>query len=318
MRERTRVWLMGSVSLLIAISADLSAARGQQPVRPAGAVVVGPAAGHSTELMIAHALDMALDGSELQLVISQAGGPVTGARTDAGVTRTGGAGGAGTGATEPGRGGLIQLQHRARRSFQESYEMMKASNRLLRAAGEERAERAAASRLYAASNLYVNTLYTLGRQTFGWQAGWEPTDRSEEGGAGQAATARGPKLSTGDIATITLINHAVKESLGAFELSQSLHDQAAGDRAGQQLREHALLMAAESRQSIERILASLNESRGTTETTPSGGAAGAVAKEGWSGTQVHALAQQAREVIRVFDELCGQAGGAPGAVRGNQ
>jgi hypothetical protein len=315
MKGRSRVWLMGSAGLLIAISADLSTARGQQPVRPAGAVVVGTAAGHSTELMIAHALDMALDGSELQLIISQAGGPVTGARTDAGVTRTGVAG---AGATEPGRGGVIQLQHRARRSFQDSYEMMKASNRLLRAAGEERAERAAASRLYAASNLYVNTLYTLGRQTFGWQAGWEPTDRSEEGGAGQAATAGAAKLSTGDVAMITLINHAVKESLGAFELSRSLHNQATGDPACEQLLAHARLMVAESRQSIERILASLRESGGASGAAPSGGAAGAGAQEGWSGTQVHALAQQAREVIRVFDELCGQPGGAPGAARGNQ
>jgi hypothetical protein len=310
---------MGSLGLLIATSAGLATARGQDSPRPAGAEV---GAGQSTELLITHALDMALEGSELQLTIRQAGGPVVVSKTDDGVARTNALDGpAGTAGTK--KSGLIQLQHQVRRSFQESYELMKAGNRLLRGGAEAREERASASRLYAAANLYANTLYSLGRQTFGWQAGWDPADRSTPDRAGQdqepgTTHEGGPKLTTADLASITLINHSVKESLSAFEIKRSLHHRVAGDAAAKLLRDHAHAMAKESRQSVEQLLASLHEraAAGTPEPKPGKDAAAPAGQEGWSGTHVQALAQQAREVIRVLDELGSETGAAPGGSRG--
>lgn len=354
MRKYAKVGFMGSVGLLIALSAGPSIVRGQDPARPAGAdAATGSSAGQSTELLIAHALQMAIEGSELQLTIRQAGGPVVAGTSDSGVSRTSGPGGSDPAMTGMGQGGLVQLQQQARRSFQASYELMKTGNQLLRSGTEARDERASASRLYAASNLYSSTLYSFARQTFGWQAGWEPTDRShpDRGQAGDAAAGERPvtpgqgrergvahagaggiKLPTADLATVTLINHAVKESLDSFEINQSLLGTSAVDAGVQRLREHARTMATESRRSIEQILVSLRE-RGATGAPgvtsegagavsrpvhPANEATGSGGQEGWSGTQVQVLAQQAREVIRVLDELGGQAGGATGATRGNR
>ena len=57
----------------------------------------------------------------------------------------------------------------------------------------------------------------------------------------------------------TLINHAVKESLNAFELNYSVRDMGATDAAVEQLRNHAKSMAAEGRESVNEILAGLHE-----------------------------------------------------------
>jgi len=321
MRQHTKLRFVGSLGLMIATSAGLSTAQGQDNPRAAGA------AGHSTELLITHALDMALEGSELQLTIRQAGGPVLAGKTDGGVARTSETDGPGAAKAGGKHGGMVQLQHQVRRSFQESYELMKASNRLLRGGAEarEREERAPASRLYAAANLYANTLYSLGRQTFGWQAGWDPADRSTPDRTGEdkepgTTHEVGPKLTTADLASITLINHSVKESVSAFELKRSLHHRMAGDAASKLLHDHADAMAKESKKSVEQILASLHEraAAGTPEPKPDNEAAAPGAHEGWSGTQVQALAQQAREVIRVLDELGSETGGAPGARRGER
>ena len=66
---------------------------GDRSPAPAGTeAVAGSSAGQSTELLITHALQMALEGSELQLTIRQAGGPVIASTSDAGVARTSGPG----------------------------------------------------------------------------------------------------------------------------------------------------------------------------------------------------------------------------------
>jgi hypothetical protein len=319
MRQHLR--FAGAAGLLIATSAGLSAARGQEPVRAAGTeAATASSAGQGTQLMIAHALDMAIAGSELQLTIRQAGGQAAAGKethveipgvVDVAVTRTRAPGddpGKGT-----GHGGLVQLQQQARRSFRNSYELMKASNRLLRAGAETRDDRATSSRFYAAANLYANTLYAIARETFGWQAGWEPNDRSPADQGGESSVhpgASGARLSTADLATVTLINYSVKESLNAFELSQALRNASAGDGATRALREHARAMAADSRQSVEQILASLKEkaeAAGSDANAP-GNRAAAEGHASWSGTQVQGLAQQAREVVRMLEELGGEAG----------
>jgi hypothetical protein len=151
-------------------------------------------------------------------------------------------------------------------------------------------------------------LYAIARETFGWQAGWEPNDRSPADQGGESSVnpgASGARLSTADLATVTLINYSVKESLTAFELSQALRGAGAGDDATRSLREHARSMAANSRESVEQILASLKE-RANAGTPTTGSDAKASAS--WSGTQVQGLAQQAREVVRMLEELGGEAG----------
>ena len=96
--------------------------------------------------------------------------------------------------------------------------------------------RAKSSRLYAAANLYANSLYSIAGETFGWEAGWKPADR-ETGTRAKLTRVRlarirstpPPKLAgsdehrftTADLTNVSLINHAVKESLSAFELSCS-------------------------------------------------------------------------------------------------
>jgi hypothetical protein len=330
MRRHPKIWWMGAVGVGLATLAGLSAARSQETktrARAEGGGQEGKATradARTTQLLIAHALDMAIEGSQLQLTIREAGAP--GGQPGA-VPRPGAAGQpAAAGAGAMGQGNLVQLQQQARRTFQDSYELMKSGNRMLRDGGEGQAP---ASRLYAASNLYANSLYAFARETFGWEVGWQPTgggndERARPGQDQVRPGGAGTRISTADLATVTLINHGVKESLAAFELHHALRDKGDDDAAAQQLRQHARSMATKSRQTIDQVVASLRERGGNAE-----GAAGAAGRPagvgappaaaggqaGWSGSNMQALAQQAREVVRVLDELGGE-GGASGARTG--
>jgi hypothetical protein len=320
-------------------------------------------AAKSTELLIVHALDMALDGSNMQLTIRQTGVPAgpgigapgippAGAPGAPGAAPPPGAPGAQPGAM-PGQGGVMQLQQETRRAFQGSYDLIKESNKLLRSSSESRGERSSASRLYAAANLYSNSLYSLARETFGWEAGWEPTDRSREGeqpgqpapgqpAPGQPAPGQLPvgqprlgamsRISPTDIAAITALNHAVKEAIDAFELSQAMRGQGDDGDGSKRLREHVRAMSESSRKTVDQILASARErapgapgaAPGAPGAAPGapGAAPGAapppgadrpIGGAGWSGTEMQALAQQAREVVRVLDELGSNGGSRSGS-----
>jgi hypothetical protein len=228
---------------------------------------------------------------------------------------------------------LIQLQEHARKSFENSLELMTASNRLVRAGSEAHGDQAKSSRLYAAANLYANSLYSIAGETFGREAGRKPEDRSsaDKGQADKALVSQDRerpntnagsaeyRLTAADLTIVSLINHAVKESLSAFELSQTLRDPRASDAAVELLRNHAEAMAAEGRQSVKEILASLREKGAGTKDAANdrkapanrAGIASAESQAGSSGSQIEALAQQAREVVLALDELGGQAVAAP-------
>jgi hypothetical protein len=343
-QNKSKFRLAGAIGLLVATSAGLSAARGQ------GQNSAGQQAGstgQSTQLLITHALDMALQGSDLQLTIRQAGcadaaGTTGHATSENGEKRAGGQDAASSGtakpASEDGQACLIQVEQHVRKSFENSQELMTTSNRLLRAGSEAHGDRAKSSRLYAAANLYANSLYSIAGETFGWEAGWKPADRAngdkgqadkgearqdKEHSAAKRAGSDEHRFTTADLTNVSLINHAVKESLSAFELSQSLRDMGANDAAAQHLRNHAKAMADEGRKSVNEIFASLHEKRTGTpgaandRKTPGNrtGTASAESHAGWSGTQIRALAQQAREVVRVLDQLDGQAVAAPEGIR---
>lgn len=184
--RQNKVWLVGVIGLSIATAVGLSAARGQ------GRDVAGQGSGstgHSTQLLIAHGLDMAIEGSALQLTVHQACGACAAGTSDdansganvSGVKAAGvkaGSGGTVRSESENGKNCQIQIQQHARKSFESSQELMTTCNGLVRGRAEGRGEQASASRLYAAANQYASSLFSIARETGGSEAGWKPADRS--------------------------------------------------------------------------------------------------------------------------------------------
>jgi hypothetical protein len=341
-----KVWLLGAIGLSIATAAGLSAARGQG--RDSADQRAG-STGQCTQLLITHALDMAIEGSSLQLTSQQAhqkGAAGTSDHAISGTRRTSVNGAdardaarSGTASTtsDNGQSCQIQLEQHVRKSFESSHELMTASNLLLRKGAEARGDEAKASRLYDAANSYATSLFSIARETYGWEAGSKPADRSnaDQGRSNKSesnqdrdrssahAGSGESRFTTADLTAVALINHAVKESLNAFELNHSVRDIGSTDAAAEQLRSHAKAMAAEGRQSVKEILAGLDEkgkspSGAANDAKTPGNRAGAARAEnqaGRAGSQIEALAQQAREVIRELDELGGHAVAAPERVR---
>jgi hypothetical protein len=235
--------------------------------------------------------------------------------------------------SENGQSCQIQLEQQVRKSFESSHELMATSNRLVRGGAEGRAEQSSSSRLYAAANLYANSLFSIAKETSGWESDSKPADRSNanQGQTDRAETNQvrdrasahaGPGksgLTAADVIAVTLINHAVKASLNAFELNHAVRDIGSTDAAAEQLRNHAKAMAADGRQAVKEILAGLQEkgkspADAASDDKAPGNRAGTPRSEnqaGWAGTQVQALAQQAREVMRVLDELNGDSVATP-------
>jgi hypothetical protein len=344
--RQNKVWLLGAIGLSIATVAGLSAARGQG--RDSAGQEAG-STGQSTQLLIAHALDMAIDGSTLQWTTQQAHQKGVVGTSDHAISGKGRTQVNGTDArdaapretartgSENGESCQIQLQQHVRKSFESSRELMTTSNRLLRAGTEGRGDQSSSSRFFAAANVYANSLVSIASETNGGEASSKPADRSNanQRQADRAESNQGrdrssahagsgeSRFATADVIAVTLINHAVKESLKAFELNHSVRDIPSTDVGAEQLRSHAKAMAAEGRQSVKEILAGLNEkgksrSDAANEDKAPGNRAGASRSDnqtGSSGTQVQALAQQAREVIRVLDEMSGESVATPERAR---
>jgi hypothetical protein len=339
--RQEKIRLVGALGLLAATAVGLSTARGQGQD---SASKSGGSTGQSNQLLITHALGMAIEGSELQLTIHQACSAGAAGTGDHAISGSGSAGVNASAATnvapgaaarsvsEDGRGCQIQLEHQVRKSFENSHELMTASERLIRGETEARGDRAGASQLHAVANVYANSLNSIAREC-GWDAGSKPADRStaDQGQAEKGDSTRNRKgrdaqvgsgefqFTTADVTMFTLINHAVRESLNAFELNHSVRDMGANDAAVQQLRNHAKSMAADGRESVNEIVASLHENGPRTSGAASddkapgnrAGAARAESQAAGPGSQIKTLAQQAREVIRVLDELDGQVVAAP-------
>jgi len=343
--RQNKVWLLGAIGLSIATVAGLSNAMGQG--RDSAGQGAG-STGQSTQLLIAHALDMAIEGTTMQLTIHQACGACAAEKSDQATSGTGvsrvnaagtaaASGGTARTKTENGETCQIQLQQHVRKSFECSHELMTTSNRLVRGGAEGRGEQASSSRLYAAANLYSSSLFSIAKATGGWEAGWKPADRSraDQGQTNKAepnqdrdrrsadASSSECRLTASDVTAVTLINHAVKESLNAFELNYSVRDIGSTDAAAEQLRSHANAMAAEARKSVNEIMKGLHEkgkssSGAANDDKTSGTRTGADKAEnqaGSSGSHVQELAKQAREVVRVLDELSGQTIASPERAR---
>jgi hypothetical protein len=337
--RKEKILLVGALGLAVATALGLSSALGQDSARGSG-----DSSGQGNQLLITHALDMAIEGSELQLTIHQvccadaaeSGDRANSGSSDASVSASATANAVPVAtarrARENGQGCQIQLEQQARKSFKNSQELLIASDRLLRGESEAHGDHAGTSRLYAVANRYASSLNSIAREN-GDEMGSKPAawSKAEEGQAEKAESTQDRKvrstqlrsgerqLTSADATMFTLINHAVKESLNAFELNHSVRDMAASDPAVQELRNHAKAMAAEGRKSVNEILAGLHEkgtkSPGTTSddkaTANRSIAARAENQAGWSGSQVEALAQQAGEVIRVLDELGAHAVATP-------
>jgi len=125
-----------------------------------------------------------------------------------------------------------QLQQHARNAFE-------ASERLL---GQASNGGSGTERFYRAANRYATTLRTLGGVSSG------------RGGGATAATTSGTggdSMHGGDLTSITLINHGVKEALDALQLKQMVRMIGAETTAGRALMDHARQMDGESAQAID-------------------------------------------------------------------
>src|SRR5580658_1964078 len=134
--RQEKIRLVGALGLLAATAVGLSTARGQGQD---SASKSGSSTGQSNQLLITHALGMAIEGSELQLTIHQACSAGTAGTGDHAISGSGGAGvnasaaknvapgAAARSVSEDGRGCQIQLEHQVRKSFENSHELMTAS-----------------------------------------------------------------------------------------------------------------------------------------------------------------------------------------------
>ena len=314
---RTLIGTAAVIGLLTVTAFGGKVAQAQDDAR-AAAAGHGPA-GKNTELMIAHALCMAIEGCDLQLTGRQSGVLAGADKIARSTSGTSGRASAGPTTVEAGWGETAQLEHQARRAFQASHELMNTSNRLLR----ERAfapggSRDSAARLYAPAHRYANTLFSFAREAFGWQPSWELTEgpqgeaaqvararqareRGTDAGAATTEIAHPTSLDPAELTTVMLINHSVQDSLAAFTLQQSLRQNGSDDEAGRRLEEHAKSMADEGRRSLQQIVARLNARWG--ETHAGRNHAKAKTSQGWSTAQSRDLATQALELIRVLDEI---------------
>ena len=307
---------------------------------PRGEAAHGAKAGQDTQMLIGHAVSMAISGATLKGQAEQAGKMDTpgqaGAQGDqAKAGAPGQAGGIGGGGMGAGGDPSQQLMTHARKGMQES-------RRLLQAAGRDQAS---AQQLYTAADGYINTLLTLcgdssttqdaGAARAGNAAsetGRAQTGRSsrdEDLGAGQAGR-QGKTLSARDKAAVALINHSVCEVIEGTHMTHMLQSQAAGNSAAVELlQRHAREMTSEGRETLQRFLGSSRTGSGGAANTDGGDAGRNAARSDNAGARaegdqakaaggqagdasVTTLARRGQELIEAF-----QAGGQGGAHEGS-
>lgn len=285
--------------------------------------------GQETATLINHALGMAIDGSQLQLMARET---VSRAASETG-KRPG----------EQGAEAVQRLQEEARQAMQDGARLLQEAR--------EAADRgdAPSRRLLSAADRYVTTLNALvgqplaptGREGAEGDRERGPADRvrdrdqgdrgrgdpeinrDRDQGKGDRAAARKDRdrdqgdrpragtekardrgqddpglgdrrrgdpgtLNAADIATLTVVNHAVKEAIEASHLRE-IGQGAAADR----LREHARTMTEHGEQMVQRIAGQANP----------GADVGQTGGESQAPTSVHLLAQQAREVVAAIREM---------------
>lgn len=209
---------------------------------------------HGARMLVHHALDMALEGSALQLT-ARALAANDAARADRKRSEV----------SER----LRDLQRDARQNFEGTNKMLADAYSIVR----DEQQRAFTRRYYDAAARYTKTLYAL----IG-----EPLAKAEEFGAGQDKE-KGMALTADDLATITLINHSVKEAIDACHLRR-MTAHSAESTATERLREHAKHMASRSQRCVEKLAGQ-------------GGAA-----EAQGTPSVALLARQGRDLVQMLED----------------
>ncbi len=303
-------------------NAQGNAARGAQ----------GASAGHETQMLIGHAVSMAISGATLKGQAEQAGRMETPGQAGS----QGGQGQAGSQGGQAQAGAGVdpsqQLMMHARKEIVES-------QRLLRFAGNDQAS---AQQLYTAADGYINTLFALCGESSTTQGagaaragnaasetGRAQTGRSsrdEDLGAGQAGR-QGKTLGARDKAAVALINHSVCEVIEGTHMTHMLQSEGAGNSAAiELLQRHAREMTTEGRETLQRFLGSSRTGSGGTGNSAGGnagrtGADNDQAKAGGDAAQaaggqagdasVMTLARRGQELIEAYQ--AGAQGGSGGS-----
>jgi hypothetical protein len=229
---------------------------------PASAQNPSPAAARGDSqgpaVLVHHALDMAVAGSALQL-------------TARGLASNDAARADRTGSELAERVGDLQAD--ARRNFEGTNTMLAAAHALIQAGqGQGQSPAAAARRYYDVAARYTRTLYTV----IG-----EPLAGSADFGAG-TDEGKGKALTATDIATVTLINQAVKEAIDASHL-RTMTAHGGEGTANDRLREHSSAMSAHCRRCVEKLA---GQGDAGSDDTPT----------------VGLLARQARGLLQILDD----------------
>ncbi|CAN5834400.1 hypothetical protein BH23PLA1_BH23PLA1_17870 [soil metagenome] len=224
-------------------------------------------AGQADQVLIGHALGMAIDGSMLHLAAKHG----SAAQQGQAEPREG---------QDQARQGqehdpIQMLRQHAQEAYEGSNELFeKAFNNLggdragagvggqdrdrdAAGAGAQDRERGAAGvagqdrqrggqqsmRLYRTANQYRRTL---------WNLTGDATGRDTQGQGGDNQRASGLDLEKNDLAKLTVINHSVKEAIDAFKLRQIAQNNVGADQGSQALMDHAREMFQHSRQALEQ------------------------------------------------------------------
>ena len=165
------------------------------------------------------------------------------------------------------------LRQQAARSFQASNDLLGQANP---APGNDQ-------NFHQAALIYAATLKSLGTQPNAPAAGPAPTAGLPEGR--RVGTPAPATIGATELASIALINHAVKEAIGSLRIKQVVGAMgSSGGPAAQQLLAHARRMDGETRSMVQSV---------------SRGAAGVVGPGG----AVQALSQQANQLIMAMQAL---------------
>lgn len=287
MRHPRAIRFVSWTSLLVLALAGIGLVQAQEP--GARATAGATAAGQDTQVLIGHALAMAIDGSALHMTAS----------------RSGEQGGRQQGEGREGAQGQMkdapqELRRHAREAYDGARRLFSEASNLVRqegarpgadrpGAGQVTGTRPSSQRLYEAANQYTRTL---------WELTGEATGEGRQGEGDRPS--RSTPLSDNDYAALCVINHSVKEGIEAFELRQLTAATGPRGAASRQLQAHAQEMATHAQQALQKWA---GQEGGERESKP-------------GQASVQTLAMQGREVVSLFQQLSEQAGarGPGGAI----
>lgn len=252
---------------------------------------------HDTRMLINHGLDMLIDGGNMQLTAREV------------VSRA--AAETGRAPAQPGATSIQQLQEEARQDMESGNRMIADARNALRDRNSDDA------RLCEAAERFSTTLRTLASQNLASPVPAQPArvanpNQPQINPARPALAPVANGLSSADVASIALIDEAVKEAIDACNLKHFTSTSGSGSSGSEKLQEHARKMATHSEQCLQRMEASLSPRSNPNEipraNPPRTGRAPA-AQPGADPTAqpqqpatVQTLAHQARELVQLITE----------------